>query len=104
MYSYRSQTKLREGNVFTPVCHSVHKGECFPACNGQGGLLLGPRRGCLPLGPGGCLPLGLGRVYPLLGRPPRLPLKWAVRILLEQGYFLLIFESWWPIQASEQQL
>ena len=23
---YRPQTKLREGNVFTPVCHSVHRG------------------------------------------------------------------------------
>ena len=23
---YRPQTKLREGNVFTPVCHSVHGG------------------------------------------------------------------------------
>ena len=23
-YFYRPQTKLREGNVFTPVCHSVH--------------------------------------------------------------------------------
>ena len=25
LYFYRSQTKLREGNVFTPVCHSVHR-------------------------------------------------------------------------------
>ena len=24
---YRPQTKLREGNVFTPVCDSVHRGE-----------------------------------------------------------------------------
>ena len=23
---YRPQTKLRKGNVFTPVCHSVHRG------------------------------------------------------------------------------
>ena len=23
---YRPQTKLREGNVFIPVCHSVHRG------------------------------------------------------------------------------
>ena len=38
---YRPQTKLREGNVFTPVCDSVHRGGCvsqhamgvgFPAC------------------------------------------------------------------------
>ena len=28
---YRPQTKLRQGNVFTPVCHSVHKGGfCHP--------------------------------------------------------------------------
>ena len=24
---YRPQTKLGQGNIFTPVCHSVHKGE-----------------------------------------------------------------------------
>ena len=50
---YRPQTKLREGNVFTPVCHSV-QGGVYPSmqwakwgcvtgvCN-QGGV-----------GPGGC--------------------------------------------------
>ena len=26
---------LGQGNVFTPVCHSVHRG-CIPACNGRG--------------------------------------------------------------------
>ena len=25
-FHYRPQTKLREGNVFTPVCESVHRG------------------------------------------------------------------------------
>ena len=25
-------TKLRQGNVFTPVCHSVHRGISVPAC------------------------------------------------------------------------
>ena len=30
-------TKLRQGNVFTPVCHSVHRGEVSV----QGGLCLG---------------------------------------------------------------
>ena len=29
---YRPQTKLREGYVFTPVCHSVHMGGCLPLC------------------------------------------------------------------------
>ena len=34
---YRPQTKLREGNVFTPVCDSVYRGRggCIPACIGQ---------------------------------------------------------------------
>ena len=26
IYIYRSQTKLREGNVFTCMCHSIHRG------------------------------------------------------------------------------
>ena len=29
-YWYRPQTKLREGNVFTPVCDSVHKEGLWP--------------------------------------------------------------------------
>ena len=49
---YRPQTKLREGNVFKPVCHSVHRGR-VSAC-----------------GFGGCLPLGPG-VHPPLGRHPQ---------------------------------
>ena len=32
---YRSQTKLREGNVFTPVCHSVYMGG-LPSHNAMG--------------------------------------------------------------------
>ena len=27
---YRPQTKLRKNNVFTPVCHSVHRGVYIP--------------------------------------------------------------------------
>ena len=27
--NYHPQTKLREGNVFTPVCHSVHRGKVY---------------------------------------------------------------------------
>ena len=37
--------KLREGNVFTPFCDSVHRSE---------------RRWCVTLGRGGSLPLGPG--------------------------------------------
>ena len=33
---YRPPTKLREGSVFTPVCHSVHRGVSV-----HGGLCLG---------------------------------------------------------------
>ena len=44
---YRPQTKLREGNVLTPVSHSVHRGM-------------------------GCLALGLG-VYTSLVTPPDTP-------------------------------
>ena len=29
-YFYRPQTKLRKGNVFTPVCDSVHRGRRTP--------------------------------------------------------------------------
>ena len=29
---YPPVTKLGDGNVFTPVCHSVHSGVGFPAC------------------------------------------------------------------------
>ena len=31
---YRAQTKLRKSNVFTPVCDSVHREVCIPACIG----------------------------------------------------------------------
>ena len=58
------QTKLREGNVFTPVCHFVHgvlgAGVCLCSswdASGSGGVSLGLgctfRSGCVPLGPGG---------------------------------------------------
>ena len=30
LYYYLPQTKLREGNAFTPVCHSVHGGVVLP--------------------------------------------------------------------------
>ena len=29
---YRPQTKLRKGNVFTPVSYSVHRAGCLPQC------------------------------------------------------------------------
>ena len=38
---YRLQTKLRKGYVFTPVCHSVHKGVSAPV---HAGIHNGPGR------------------------------------------------------------
>ena len=31
-FCYRPLTKLREDNVFTPVCHSVHECVCVCVC------------------------------------------------------------------------
>ena len=48
--NYRPRKKLREGNVFTPICHSVH------GRGVRGQVSASGSRGCLPLGPGGvCL-------------------------------------------------
>ena len=52
-------TKLRQGNVFTPVCHSVHGGvSAQHAAHDQGGLLGGSLSGGSPsrrVSPGGSL-------------------------------------------------
>ena len=60
--NYHPQTKMREGNVFTSVCHSVHRGKVYTP-----GKTLSP----------------LGRHPPSGQTPPIWPLKRAVRILLE---------------------
>ena len=70
-YFYRLQTKLREGNVFTSFCYSVHVGGgCFgPGVPGPGGyLVLGGTwswGGLVPGGlvQGGCAPGGWGVWY-----------------------------------------
>ena len=68
---------MRQGNVFTPVCHSVHGegalGVCIPACTGQGCV-------CIPACTGqGCVCIsartGQGGVYHPWGRQP--PTPWA---------------------------
>ena len=53
---------LGQGNVFTPVCHSVRGEGCIPACSGQGCVYYSMQwagvvypsmhwgRGCLPRG------------------------------------------------------
>ena len=43
---------LGQGNVFTPVCLSVHRGFGFPACSGKGGGLASRQA----LGKGGWIP------------------------------------------------
>ena len=30
--NYRPQRSCGQGNIFTPVCHSVHRGVCLSAC------------------------------------------------------------------------
>ena len=87
LHLYRPQTKLREGNVFTGVCDSVHMGgvwsrggACFRGVPAPGGACSWE----VPTPGGGSVPGG----YLLQGgawwRPPpgRLLLQ-AVRILLE---------------------
>ena len=32
MNNYRPQRSCGQGNIFTPVCHSVHGGGCLPQC------------------------------------------------------------------------
>ena len=32
VYCYRPQRNCGQGNIFTPVCHSVHRGVCLSAC------------------------------------------------------------------------
>ena len=29
---YRPQRSCGQGNIFAPVCHSVHEGGCLPQC------------------------------------------------------------------------
>ena len=65
MLHYRPQTKLREGNVFTPVCDSVHRGGLCP-----GGSLSKW---------GGSLSRGVS----VMETPPGTVEQRAVRILLE---------------------
>ena len=32
LFYYRPQGSCGQGNIFTPVCHSVHRGGCLPQC------------------------------------------------------------------------
>ena len=92
---YRPQTKLREGNVFTPVCDSVQGGGCIQACSGQG--CTSHRQ--IPHGktpprhtpPWADIP---GQTFPGRHPPsPRRALKRAVRILLECILFRIVESS-----------
>ena len=95
MIIYARKRSLGQGNIFTPVCHSVHRGRVvsqhalqqgggIPACLAAGGS--GPGGSA----PGGCLVQGgllLRGVCSgggcLVETPPRRLLLQAVRILLE---------------------
>ena len=50
-YIYRPKQSFGQGNIFTPVCHSVHRGGGLNP-NFQGGCVV---RGVPPNFPGGCL-------------------------------------------------
>ena len=52
---YRPQTKLREGNVFTPVCDSVYRGESLSGGSLSKGGLPCPKGGSLSKEEGLCL-------------------------------------------------
>ena len=77
VYLLTSATKLRQGNGFTPVCHSVHGG-CLPQC------MLGYTPPQTDTPPGQTPPWAdtpLGQTPPPL--PSRRLLQRTVRILLE---------------------
>ena len=84
IHNYRPQTKLREANVFTPVCHSVLRGRrAFVSQYAMGW-------GVHPLDrPPGQTPPSTPNLWadPLLGRPP----PRAVHILLECILVMIIF-------------
>ena len=70
VYVYRPQTKLGQGNVFTPVCHSVHRGVynrgvCIRGVSTSGGVCIGDV--CM----GGGMDLHPGRVCIQEGSAPR---------------------------------
>ena len=93
---YRPQTKLQKGNVFTPVCHPVHRGEVYPPTQTP------PRQ---TPSPGQTPPR---QTPPLLGKHPpgrlppprRRPLQWTVRILLESILVLFRFQLIYCFQWS----
>ena len=65
---YHPQTKLREGNVFTPVYDSVHKRGVYPSMQWVGWVYISPWQ---------------TDILPLDRHPLKRQLKRAVRILLE---------------------
>ena len=65
-FHYRRKRSLGQGNIFTPVCHSVHRAGAIPACIAGGIPACLAVGGAIPAclapgrvpGPGGCLVQG----------------------------------------------
>ena len=68
--------KLRQGNVFTPVCHSVHRGVSVPACT-TGHMTRGVSVQGISVWE------SLSRWVETPGQKPPYRNEWAVCILLE---------------------
>ena len=85
---------LGQDNVFTPVCHSLHRGGFIPACNGGGG-----GGGQTPPGHTSPRQTPSGQTHPQADTPgqtpppTRRPLKQAVCILLECILVLNYFQN-----------
>ena len=80
MSGYRPQTKLRKGNVFRSVCHSVHwgGGACMA---GEGGAWMGGMHGWGHVWLGACMAGECVRmgVHAAGNAPPPLTYSWRVR-------------------------
>ena len=75
MYYYRPQRSSGQGNIFTPVCHSVHRGglpQCMLGCHPLG---LGTPRTTYPIRT--MYPPGLRTPLDYVPPPPRLCTPWT---------------------------
>ena len=99
-YMYHPPTNLREGNVFTGVCHTVQGGVCMPEpMSLLGGMCMPGRPRSFPGGTGHTSGAGGGWRYtmvPGIPNPPRLVLATTthtVEVVIETALWLLICNS-----------